>query len=60
MWHIIFTPENSSLHFRNCQKAKRYKVMDTGNENGFLEKEMKMDAVQVEIAGMSIQILIGK
>ena len=34
--------------------------MDTGNENSFLEKEMKMDAVQVEIAGMSIQILIGK
>ena len=42
------------------KSQKWYKVMDTGNENGFLEKEMKMDAVQVEIAGMSIQILIGK
>lgn len=42
------------------KSKKWYKVMDTGNENGFLEKEMKMDAVQVEIAGMSIQILIGK
>ena len=42
------------------KSKKWYKVMDTGNENGFLEKEVKMDAVQVEIAGMSIQILIGK
>ena len=42
------------------KSKKWYKVMDTGNENGFLEKEMIMDAVQVEIAGMSIQILIGK
>lgn len=42
------------------KSKKWYKVMDTGNENSFLEKEMKMDAVQVEIAGMSIQILIGK
>ena len=42
------------------KSKKWYKVMDTGNENSFLEKEMIMDAVQVEIAGMSIQILIGK
>ena len=48
-------------HMSALPKSKKwYKVMDTGNENGFLEKEMIMDAVQVEIAGMSIQILIGK
>ena len=40
----------------NNRKAENFRY----NENGFLEKEVKMDAVQVEIAGMSIQILIGK
>lgn len=39
---------------------KWYKVVDTGYENGFLEEEVCIDASQIETAGMTIQILIGK
>lgn len=39
---------------------KWYKVIDTGCESGFLEDEVCMEASQIETAGMTIQILIGK
>lgn len=39
---------------------KWYKVVDTGHEHGFLQEKQELDAPQLEIAGMSVQILIGK
>ncbi|MGN0342595.1 MAG: alpha-amylase family glycosyl hydrolase [Roseburia sp.] len=36
------------------------KVMDTQMEQGFLERPVKVAAVQAEISGMTVQILIGK
>lgn len=39
---------------------KWYKVIDTGYESGFLKDEVCIEASQVETAGMTIQILIGK
>ena len=42
------------------KEQKWYRVMDTGYEEGFLEKPVPVLATQVEIAGMTVQILVGK
>lgn len=42
------------------KKKKWYKVADTAHEHGFLQEQPSIEAAQLEITGMSVQILVGK
>lgn len=42
------------------KKKKWYRVADTSHEHGFLQEPPAIEAAQLEITGMSVQILVGK